>query len=222
MFANMNKRRIFILISVLLAVFLVWGFFYFFNQQPLFPPKNKKEKSVNGANSVLLKQIPIVKQEDPLNPLLKTIIGYEDKLIAKGETFVLEPVDRESEESLNKQVGRISLKLEDVKVNSIMLEVLGYEAFDGKIYPRTELIDLHPSLEQMRSLNLEKEVQSKIFTTQSGWSDQDYFFRAEDKTELETQLKEIPSLTEEEENKIIRLWEDVLKETLEKLEAAIV
>jgi hypothetical protein len=87
-----------------------------------------------SSKSIVLK-IPIIEYETPGNKLTKVIVtGYEDKIIDIGEEFIISPATLGY--LYESSLGDIKLKLIEVNNNSIILDVMADEIYDGSFLPR--------------------------------------------------------------------------------------
>lgn len=106
-------------------------------KQPVLLPEDISPSPQLSSQSIILK-IPIIEYETPGNKLTKVIItGYEDKIINIGEEFIINPATLGylPEYSL----GDIKLRLIEVKKNSVIVDVLADEIYDGSFYPRNPI-----------------------------------------------------------------------------------
>lgn len=117
----MTTRKILIIIG--LVVLCAGVIVYFWLAQ-----KNKNQREI-------VLKIPEINYQDPGNVLSDVIItGYSDQTVTQGQEFIIEAGSLGAlKES---QVGDIKLKLNEIKNNSVMVEVLADRQTDQNFHPR--------------------------------------------------------------------------------------
>jgi hypothetical protein len=92
--------------------------------------------SINTGDTLLF-LVPQVELSDPENPLSAPIvIGYEERRIRAGETWVVEPDPFGAR--FVQTVGALRLQLVAVRENLVVVNLLADQWADGAFYPRAE------------------------------------------------------------------------------------
>lgn len=92
----------------------------------------------NQQSDFIILKIPIVEYKVPGNILSEPIIkGYSQKIIRKNDEFIIDPATLGYD--MEHSVGDIKLRLVDILQDSIIVDVLANEQFDGTFYPLDEI-----------------------------------------------------------------------------------
>ena len=99
------------------------------------PSPSEIEPSSRSLPSSIILKIPIIEYKVPGNKLSEVIItGYQDKVIKAGEEFIIDAATLGF--NYKSSVGNIKLKLVEVQENSILVDILADEIFDGSFHLR--------------------------------------------------------------------------------------
>lgn len=146
---DVSKQKNWIIIGLpVLVVFLllITSFFVYqkYQLQKQFVQRQSTllQEDINPSPQVFSKsivlKIPIIEYESPGNELTKaTVVGYEDKIINIEEEFIINPATLGY--LPGHSLGDIKLRLVDVRKNSIVIDVIADEIYDGSFYPRDPL-----------------------------------------------------------------------------------
>lgn len=134
-----REQKGFVILPVIFIVILVGvvGYFIYQNLELGKEQINKMKPALTSTpfrESIILK-IPIIGYKVPGNKLTEVIItGYQDREVTVGEEFVINPATLGY--LYESSVGDIKLKLIELKENSIIIDVLADETYDGSFFPR--------------------------------------------------------------------------------------
>jgi len=92
----------------------------------------------NQQSDFIIIKIPIIEYKVPGNILSEPIIkGYSQKIIRKNDEFIIDPATLGY--NMEHSVGDIKLRLVDILQDSIVVDVLANEQFNGNFYPLDEI-----------------------------------------------------------------------------------